>query len=362
MCSGDTLLSELERKEDGMFKVRRNYLIGAFILLLQGLPTETSFGATDPEKILGAAACSDCHTSEYAGWQASTHFKVYNTLHRSPEAREIARKLSIKGNLRRSDRCMTCHYTAKGTKRTAVSGTSCESCHGAARDWLDLHHTPVAGSGYTLETEPSGDRAARLEMAEEAGLIRPHQAYQVAENCFQCHTVPDEDLVNIGGHTAGSAFELVAWLQGEVRHNFFNSNGEKNREAPKDLIPAQHLRVLYVLGRMLDLEYSLRAAARTSQPGAYADAMKKRVEDARTNLEEIQKRAGNLQLSVIIKEMMDASGHVSLEPGSGPASERAAELVKKAAQRFAARHDGSKLAGLVPLLPKIYKGPVYKGN
>ncbi len=362
MCSDDIPLFLFWRKENGMAKVKPNYLFGSIILLMMSLPTVPSFGAIDPEKIMGAAACSDCHTSEYAGWQASTHFKVYKTLHRSPEARDIARKLSIKGNLRRSDRCMTCHYTPKGAKRTAVSGTSCESCHGGAKDWLDLHSTPAAGSGYTLETEPVGDRTARLVKAEEAGMIRPHQVYRVAENCIQCHTVPDEDLVNIGGHTAGSAFELVAWLQGEVRHNFFISNGEKNHEAPTELIPAQHLRVLYVIGRMLDLEYSLRAAARTTQPGIYADAMKKRVEDARTSLEEIQQRAKNPELSAIIKEMLVASPQVSLESGNGPASERAAESVKKAAQRFGARYDGSKLTGLDPLLPKAYKGSVYKGN
>ena len=38
--------------------------------------------------------------------------------------------------------------------------------------------------------------------------------------------VPEERLVNVGGHTAGSAFELVSWSQGEVRHNLQKSAGK----------------------------------------------------------------------------------------------------------------------------------------
>ena len=333
-----------------MTNEKPNYLMASVILTLLSLSITPSFGAINSEKVVGAAACYDCHISEYEGWQATAHFKAYNTLHRSSEARDIAGKLNIKGNLRRASRCMTCHYTTQGAKPRAIAGNSCESCHGAAKDWLDLHSEPVPEPGYTLAK------------TEEAGMIRPHRLYRVAENCYQCHTVRDEELVNTGEHSAGSAFELVAWLQGEVRHNFFISEGEENRRAPQELNPAHHLRVLYVMGRILDLEYSLRAAALATQPGVYADAMKKHVEDARARLEEIQKRGGNPGLTSILKSMLDAAGQVGLEPNNGPALETAAETVKEAAQRFGSGYDGSKLAGLDPLLPKTYKGTVYKGN
>ena len=115
-------------------------------------------------------------------------------------------------------------------------------------------------------------------------------------------------------------------------------------------------------GLLVQAQLDLRAAGRATQPGVYADAMKKRVEDSRTRLEEIQQRTGNPELSAIINEMLDASAQVSLEPDNGPASERAAESVKKAAQRFGAGYDGSKMADLDPLLPKAYKGSVFKGN
>ncbi len=50
-------------------------------------------------------------------------------------------------------------------------------------------------------------------------MIRLHAIYDLAKTCYGCHVVPQEDLVNKGGHRAGSAFELVSWSQGEVLHN-----------------------------------------------------------------------------------------------------------------------------------------------
>ena len=66
-----------------------------------------------------------------------------------------------------------------------------------------------------------------------------------------------------GGHLAGSQdFELVAWSQGMVRHNFVRTGGTANG-APS---PAE-LRVMYVVGVMADLEYSLRAVAAATRKG-----------------------------------------------------------------------------------------------
>ena len=97
-----------------MTNEKPNYLMASVILTLLRLSITPSFGAINSEKVVGAAACYDCHISEYEGWQATAHFKAYNTLHRSSEAKDIAGKLNIKGNLRRASRCMTCHYTTQG--------------------------------------------------------------------------------------------------------------------------------------------------------------------------------------------------------------------------------------------------------
>lgn len=180
---------------------------------------------------------------------------------------------------------------------------------------------------------------------------------------FNSHTVPNEELVNTGGHTAGSAFELVSWAQGEVRHNFLLSNGTENREASKDLNPSNHKRILYVTGRMLDLEYSLRAAAKSTQAGPYADAMKQRTLAAIDKLKEIQSRSQ--VLAPIIGEMLDAAGTASLQPNNQAELMAAADKVKTAAKKFlAASQDGSQLAALDPLIPDAtqYRGKVSDGK
>ena len=60
-------------------------------------------------------------------------------------------------------------------------------------------------------------------------MNNPHNIYLIARQCYDCHTVPNERLVNVGGHLAGSQdFELVAWSQGMVRHNFLRTGGTTN--------------------------------------------------------------------------------------------------------------------------------------
>ncbi len=123
--------------------------------------------------------------------------------------------------------CLQCHYTPKvrrGTQLRAGAGVTCESCHGAARDWIGIHNEygvpePDFQKASLLETPEH--RARRIEQSEARGMLRPSQLYEVMANCYQCHTVPHEDLVNRGLHSTGNGnFELVEWSQGSIRHNF----------------------------------------------------------------------------------------------------------------------------------------------
>lgn len=344
---------------------------GVFVFLLS-IGTRTAGAATAPEKILGPAACIDCHKAEYQTLMSMKHQKAFDgapdfePLQRQPSAQAILDKLGLRSVKR--EPCTTCHFTmqAEEARPKAIAGVSCESCHGAAKEWLGVHNnygTDAKGEKATRETEPPDHRAARLEQSDKLGMIRPDQPYFVAENCFQCHTVPNEELVNKGGHTAGSAFELVSWAQGEVRHNFLLSNGTQNREAPKVLNPANHTRVLYVIGRMLDLEYSLRAAAGATQDGPYIDAMKQRTVTAIDRLKDIQAHAP--VLASIIGEMVNAAATARLQPNNQAELIAAVDRVKAAAKKFvAANYDGSQFAALDALIPdaKQYKGKVSDGK
>ena len=90
-------------------------------------------------------------------------------------------------------------------------------------------------------------------------MIRPHSLYQLAKNCYSCHVVPQEGLVNKGGHKPGSSFDLVSWSQGEVRHNTWYSKGKENVAAD-----AARKRMLYLVGLGVELETGLRAIGKAT--------------------------------------------------------------------------------------------------
>ena len=103
------------------------------------------------------------------------------------------------------------------------------------------------------------------------------QLSAIAANCFGCHTVPDEELINVGGHTPGSAFELVSWSQGMVRHNLWYTEGEQNKGAS-----ANRKRLMFVVGLAVELETALRAVGKATEKKAYAVAMARRAAAARS--------------------------------------------------------------------------------
>ena len=154
--------------------------------------------------------------------------------------------------------CLNCHFTVqqKDNKEEPIAGISCESCHSAGKDWIKVHS---GYSGKKAETETKAEAATRWKLAESKGMIRPSSLYRLAKNCYSCHVVPREDLVNKGGHRAGSAFELVSWSQGEVRHNTWHSKGKENVPAS-----AARKRMLYLVGLGVELETALRAVGKAT--------------------------------------------------------------------------------------------------
>ena len=135
-------------------------------------------------------------------------------------------------------------------------------------------------------------------------MNNPHNVYLIAKQCYNCHTVPNEKLVNVGGHQAGSKdFELVAWSQGMVRHNFLRTGGTANAEST-----AAQLRVMYVVGVMTDLEYSLRAVAAATQKAAFGVASAERAVRMKRRLIEIQQ----LLNDPLIQPALDAVATVEL--------------------------------------------------
>ena len=87
----------------------------------------------DAASVLGPEACMKCHENEVLAWKQTPHFATFETLHRKPEAKEIAERLGLR-SIKRNDECTKCHFTTQEVdgRERAVAGVSCESCHGAA--------------------------------------------------------------------------------------------------------------------------------------------------------------------------------------------------------------------------------------
>jgi len=321
-------------------------VIGATSLLAQG-PDHMK----NHSKIKGPEACGECHKSEVAVWKETRHHKTFYELTRSEKAREIAEKMGLRRIKRESD-CLSCHFTSVEEAGTVkpIAGISCESCHGAAVDWIEVHND-YGGKDVKREEETAEHKQERLKRSVELGMLRPDDLYAVAANCFSCHTVPNENLVNTGGHAAGSKFELVSWSQGEIRHNFFSSeSGQDNIEATP-----QHKRMMYVLGRALDLEYGLRGTAKATAKATYAVEMAKRAKRAVLYLKQIQEAVATDEVAAMIAIGDGASLKLNNESELLAAADKVAEQAKK----FAASHDGSGLAGIDSLIPGPDK---YKGK
>ena len=328
------------------FRVLSAPVAATSILCSGALGQVTTIGPTVPDaaKVVGSDQCAKCHQAEVQQWMKTPHFATFDSLHRLPRAKEIADRLGER-SVKRSPVCTQCHYTEQnqGGRMRVVAGVSCESCHGGAADWIATH-ADYGGEGVTKENETPEHRALRVEQSIAHGMNNPHNIYLIARQCYDCHTVPNERLVNVGGHLAGSQdFELVAWSQGMVRHNFLRTGGTANGS------PSQaELRVMYVVGVITDLEYSLRATAAASEKATFGVASAQRAARMKRRLHEIQ----DLIHDPLIQPALDAVATLELRLGNASAITAAANEISKAAQEFAEKADGNQLTAIDPLLPQ----------
>ena len=221
-------------KRTGKWLATAAPLLALALFAVVALAAKPTLAQTDHAEfeMIGPAKCAECHKTETEVWKGTHHFSTFTELTRRKEANDIAERMGMR-RIKSESLCLDCHFTtveAAGGGREAVAGISCESCHGAASAWQPIH------SGF------SGTK-----------------------NCFSCHVVPNEKLVNTGGHKAGSPFELVTWSQGEVRHNTWHNKGAANASASLN-----DKRLMFVVGRAVELETALRAVGKATQKESYA--------------------------------------------------------------------------------------------
>ncbi len=213
----------------------------------------------DASKVMGAESCRKCHESEYKAWTMTVHFSNHERIS-SSAGKQYADKVGG------TDSCAACHSTphTATAKFAGTAGVSCESCHtpaGGDDGWFDLHSN-YGAEGLKREEESEEHRAKRIAACNATTMIRAENAYELAKNCYSCHIVADEKLLKAGHKPGHADFDLIPWMQGEVRHNF-QVDQKVNAELPSllhaqtGISAEQRKRVLLVVGKLVELEVCL---------------------------------------------------------------------------------------------------------
>lgn len=339
-----------------MLKLNKKYVLLSLVVLSLSLsfgmapnaqtadPRDTQLDVhLNPHDVMGVESCEKCHAAEISVWKQTPHSTTFLTLHRQAEAQQIAGKLGI-SSFKNDSACIKCHYTMQAAPSglEAISGVSCESCHGAAKNWINVHNE-YGGPGVTRESETAAHRIERLRGSIGAGMRNPINVYMVAQSCYRCHTVPEERLVNVGGHNAGSMdFEIVAWSQGTVRHNFLRSDGQSNQPSSPE-----RLRQMFVAGMIADLEFSLRATAAATEKATFGVNAASRASRAAKRLAAAQ---GKLS-QPLLDEILAVYQRIELKLNNSAQLTEAADSIANLGIRFAATVDGSQLSAIEPYIP-----------
>lgn len=319
-------------------------LIFALLMLFScGVASHAQGLVCDPSKVMTAESCAKCHGSEVRVWRNTPHNQTFEQLVRNPEAQAICDRMGLR-SIKRSNVCIDCHFTLKeiNGKAKPVSGISCESCHGASSDWLEVHND-YGGPTATKESETEEHRQLRLRLAAECGMNNTRDLYSIAMNCYSCHMVPNEELVNVGGHKPGTMeFELVRYSQGRVRHNFLRSDGAVNAK------PSQNrLRMMYVVGLIADLEFSTRATGIATEKSKYGINVAQRAARSAVRLNDLQGKLND----PFVERVLDAFRKAELRTNNSDQLGTIADEIQQAGREFARETQGSDLEAVDGMLP-----------
>jgi hypothetical protein len=239
---------------------------------------------------VGPKRCSRCHINETKVWEGTKKFAAFKKIHKNKRTRKFIDSISAK-HIKKSPICIMCHYTGVQRpfreKEVIVHGASCESCHGPASVWIEIHND--YGIGKSRETETKEHKFARIQSMDDAGMIRGGMHYDIAQNCMSCHGLASPNLpVKIAeklfssGHPLNPSFEIVEYSQGRLLHRFYPPDQTVN----KKLTPAELSR-LYAVGQAASL-VAATAAIKNATDALYIAEQNKRISTATSALTSIQ--------------------------------------------------------------------------
>ncbi|MAS94330.1 MAG: hypothetical protein CMO55_14120 [Verrucomicrobiales bacterium] len=334
----------------------RSLLVVSFVGLHSVLPAQQI--PLDAAKTAGIESCRDCHEEMVAAWERSIHAASFTTLGQSELTKKIAALMQIEPmEIPMTASCMRCHYTHESIAGSPqpTEAISCESCHGEALDWIDVHN------------RKSAPRAARISDATEQGMVHPQSLAAMVKSCYGCHVVDDEQLVNMAGHPAISdGFEFLSWYSGEVKHNFLVDEGGavKGHSTNPQPIPSARRRMLYVTGKLVHLSHTLKAMSRAKDAPVDRDGKYLRLENGRytfavqhaLEVKRIRRDLEEVLGKVSIPEVRDALvllDTLRFTTGQSNEFDSAAMELDRLAERFAEKRSGDQFAAIDPILDRL---------
>jgi hypothetical protein len=160
--------------------------------------------AAAAHRTLGYQDCEKCHKAAVSKWlreePGSLGAKAHANTHKQltgDKAAQFARAIGLANPADPGGRCASCHATV--VRRRVRSGVSCESCHGAANDYLGVHDKEPWRESYK--------KSLPLGMRDLHG--KPDA---IARLCVGCHVTPDQALA-AAGHPNGKDFDAGASLK-----------------------------------------------------------------------------------------------------------------------------------------------------
>jgi hypothetical protein len=166
------------------------------------------------QAFIGPAKCVGCHDHERPSrkWQKEepAAFKGkahYNTLKQldAPKSAQWAKAVGLADAYDVKGSCVKCHATV--FRGDANAGVSCESCHGGASKYIDVHQEK---NSYAKSVA-----AGLMDLKEKPNAI--------AKVCVDCHVLKDAKLA-AAGHPVGEKFDagvslekLVHW---DTKYNY----------------------------------------------------------------------------------------------------------------------------------------------
>jgi hypothetical protein len=257
---------------------------------------------------VGSQKCKDCHTQEYAVWEATKHAKGYSDIASRDKNQAIIKAVGGTTIMRKNAVCQQCHFTSEkadaDSPAVVKSGVSCERCHGAASEWINIHND-YGGQNVKCESETPEHREQRIKNAMAHGWRNPRDKVDIAFNCMACHgltrdSVSGADISKMldAGHPLEADYELVQYSQGTVRHRFYPSAPcAKDNTVNKEMTNPE-LAQWYVIGQAAKLVSATGALDKTDN-AKYKAAQQKRIADAKTAL-------GRLSSVPEVKTLLDA--------------------------------------------------------